>query len=852
MRRSAISKWSHSFSVLSNKGFCLLSGALLAISLALAGCSSDSGKTGSANPPPIRDNAPQPIYGGPPARDADVQNFKINLWENLANPTRCGACHGVDGESPQFARSDNINTAYDIVLNLVQMETPSESALVDKVQKGHNCWTQSTDFCAERVTTWIRNWVYASGIVPLTEASLKRPNDFPVSASLTFPSDTAAFAQHVYPLLRQYCADCHRADAPQAPVQPYFASSDVAAAYAAAQTKMLFNVQGSERDASRSRLVVRLREEAHNCWDNNCFVAGNTMEAALEAFAASMEMRPLDDSLLTSKAMGINDGTAVSQKGRVESNAIALYTFKEGKGTEVNDTSTGFSPELTLNLIGDVEWLSNWGVRINNGRLQGAVQPSSKLYHNITQTGEYSIEAWVVPADVNQGTALEPARIVSYSGSNSLRNFTIGQAEDSYLFFNRTSTTNADGRAALATPQGALQASQQHVVATYDATEGRKLYIGGELVEVVDPVAAGNINQWDQTFALVLGNETSGEYPWRGTIRLLAIHNRALTLDQVFTNYEAGVGQKILLAFSISDLIDGMDDAYIVFQVEQFDEYSYLFTDPYFFSFTETPTEDIVIRGLRIGVNGREAGIGQVFANLDVTISAEDYDPEEGAPLLSTKLGAVIEAEKGRDQDQFFLSFDAIGTRTRERVEEPVPPPPEPADLDPQPRIGVRTFAEINASFSVMTGIPVTDEGVVETYETVKQQMPPTENIRSFLVAHQMGITQLAVKYCNTLATSPARMQAYFPNFSDNRFDAAGRDALIDPLLKALLAHHIPAHNEQLADQPFEMYSRERLNDLIDTMTASCAGNVCSPSVARNTVTAVCAAALGSAVMLVQ
>ena len=48
------------------------------------------------------------------------------------------------------------------------------------------------------------------------------------------------------------------------------------------------------------------------------------------------------------------------------------------------------------------------------------------------------------------------------------------------------------------------------------------------------------------------------------------------------------------------------------------------------------------------------------------------------------------------------------------------------------------------------------------------------------------------------------------------------------------------------------MDSRERLNDLIDTMTASCSNNVCSASVTSNTVTAVCAAALGSAVMLVQ
>src|SRR5690606_12600997 len=146
------------------------------------------------------------------------------------------------------------------------------------------------------------------------------------------------------------------------------------------------------------------------------------------------------------------DGTAISQGGRVESNAIALYTFKEGTGTQANDSSTGFLPDLTLNLIGDVEWVSNWGVRINNGRVQGAVEPSSKLHRYITQTGEYSVEAWVVPANVTQEG---PARIVSYSGSNSLRNFTLGQTLYQYDFLNRTSTTNANGTPMLSTPDGA-------------------------------------------------------------------------------------------------------------------------------------------------------------------------------------------------------------------------------------------------------------------------------------------------------------------------------------------------------------------------------------------------------------
>ena len=40
-------------------------------------------------------------------------------------------------------------------------------------------------------------------------------------------------------------------------------------------------------------------------------------------------------------------------------------------------------------------------------------------------SGEYSIEAWVVPANVTQEG---PARIISYSAGDSNRNFTLGHA----------------------------------------------------------------------------------------------------------------------------------------------------------------------------------------------------------------------------------------------------------------------------------------------------------------------------------------------------------------------------------------------------------------------------------------
>jgi len=503
--------------------------------------------------------------------------------------------------------------------------------------------------------------------------------------------------------------------------------------------------------------------------------------------------------------------------------------------------------------------VSNWGVRINNGRVQGPGASSSKLHKYITQTGEYSIEAWLVPANVTQDG---PARIVSYSGSDISRNFTLGQTMYNYNFFNRSTTTDENGSPTVSTPDAAevLQATLQHVVVSYDLINGRSIYVNGNLIIDDDPSGAGLLTDWDDSFVLVLGNETSQQYPWQGTIRFLAIHNRALTPEQIQGNYDVGVGQKILVAFAIDHLIDDMSDAYIVFQMEQFDDYSYLLNNPYFYSFTETPSSEIHIQGLRIGLNGREAPVGQAYANLDIRINSSNYDVENGVAL--SDLGTIIELEKGPDQDQFFLGFDRINTTVTGREEVVTPPAPEREVIanDTQPRIGVRTFNEINASLSSMTGISMNNPSILSTYQVVQQQMPAAEDVKGFLVAHQMGVTQLSVKYCNILAQDSAKMATFFPDFSGNNFGVfdgsadpvTQRRQIIEPLLAALVSRDVPNVGTQLANQPLVADSYTRLNDLINTMTTGCSSGTCSDSVTENTITAVCAAALGSAVMMVQ
>ena len=181
----------------------------------------------------------------------------------------------------------------------------------------------------------------------------------------------------------------------------------------------------------------------------------------------------------------------------------------------------------------------------------------------IQGSGEYTIETWVAPANVTQTNAF----IVSYSGSNTTRNATLAQAVMQYQGFARSSVTDTNGNPPLVTTtaDGAAQAALQHVVLTYDPVNGQKIYVNGVYTGDADPSKGGSLANWDSTFALVLGNETTGQRQWQGTIKFAAIHNRALTPAQIQQNFAAGVGQKYYLLFGVSQLT-GVPQSYILVQ----------------------------------------------------------------------------------------------------------------------------------------------------------------------------------------------------------------------------------------------------------------------------------------------
>jgi hypothetical protein len=387
-----------------------------------------------------------------------------------------------------------------------------------------------------------------------------------------------------------------------------------------------------------------------------------------------------------------------------------------------------------------------------------------KLANLIQESGEYSIEAWAAPANVTQTNAW----LVSYSGSNTTRNVTLGQAAEQYEGFTRSSVTDTNGMPPLVTTttNGAAQAALQHVVLTYDPVNGQKLWVNGVFTGDMDPSKGGSLANWDSTFALVLGNETSGQRQWQGVIKMVAVYNTALTQAQIQQNFAAGVGQRYFLLFGVSALT-GVSQSYVMFTASQYDNYSYLFAQPKFISLNPSATVpgNLNMAGMRIGVNGRLAPSGQSFATLSASIGGANYTAANGQ--LLSPLGTVIPVALGAANDLFFLSFDQLGSHSHSFVDPPGTPTPPTPNNTPVPDFGVTTFERINNALSRITGVPITDPVVQPLFMSAQQSMPATPLMSAFISSQQTAISTLANAYCGELMANAAYRDAFFTSGLD-------------------------------------------------------------------------------------
>jgi Concanavalin A-like lectin/glucanases superfamily len=816
----------------------------LAASFALSACGGGGAPTEATGVAPPSSAAD--TYTGPAPATADVQAFKVSFWENVRSTSRCGQCHNATSpaQMPNFARSDDVNLAYAQANTVVNLLQPSTSLIVTKVGGGHNCWLSDPSACAQILTTWISNWAGASGGGGGTQVQLTEPPATAVGNSKNFPADPTLFATYVYtPVLVQYCSKCHSPDA-ATPQSPFFASKAGTPANALAQAYQYAIPLMNLNAPASSRFYSRLKVDMHNCWDT-CDNSAAQMLAAIQAFADHVTATTVDPSLVNSKAVLLSQGTIASGAGRFDGNVIAKYEFQgaPGSGLTAFDTS-GVDPAADLTMTGDIGFVGGWGIQIGAtgkpGKAQASTASSKKINDMIQSTGEYSVEAWVAPALV----AADKSYMVTYSGGDTLRNFTLGQTNQNYDFLMRTSTSDLNGMPQLATPTNAqvLQATLQHVVLTSDPVNGRKIFVNGVDTNVVDPQKGGTIGNWDSTFALVLGNEVSNDRPWQGVIKMVAIHNRALTADQILQNFKAGVGQRFFLPFNVADAT-GVNKGYVVFTVAQYDNSSYLFTSPTFLSLDPAAKPDgIPVKGMRIGINGTIPKVGQAYIPLDTTITTANYT---ATGTLLSAVGTVVAIQGGPATDQFFLSFEKLGSKSNVFT-EPEPIAVAPGNVDLAAAIGVRTFAQMNASMAKLTGVPTTNAAALATYVSLQQQLPSDPTLESFSSANQVGVAQLAIQYCNIAVNDPTMRGALFPGitFDASTLSSAGS---ISQVTTALATRVL---GTGLNSQPAIAKLAGAQGELDSLVGKLCTTSACNTADRVLKVTAAtCAAAMGSSVV---
>ncbi len=362
---------------------------------------------------------------------------------------------------------------------------------------------------------------------------------------------------------------------------------------------------------------------------------------------------------------------------------------------------------------------------------------------------------------------------------------------------------------------------------------------------------------------------------WNGILRMVAIHDRALTDEQVQQNYAAEVGQKYQIPFSVSHILnDGVPHSYVVYEVSQFDEFSYLFRNPRFINLDpENPDYApplTKLSGIRIGMNGQEVSVGQAYTNVSINNIAQGYSSKTG--LILSEIDTVMLIQNGAS-DEFFLTFEQFGDKSYSFIDnDQYNVAPLPTVENKPSDIGIRTFDEINASMAQMTNILNWQNvaGINGVYTTYRQQLPAAENIESFLSSQQMAIAQLAMSYCNELvirdeANSPKYFTGFTYDLASVAFNSTTKvNQIINPLLAKMLNvgdNTVDVSDSNLTTQPAVSDIRNELNWLINgggsparigMVTSPCTDTCNTTERTRQVVKAACTAVLGSATMLIQ
>jgi VanZ family protein len=198
--------------------------------------------------------------------------------------------------------------------------------------------------------------------------------------------------------------------------------------------------------------------------------------------------------------------------------------------------------DFDLYLKNDVRWIKDSrGIEFLGTGLAVSNSSTQEFFDHMERGNGLTLELWLETEDQNQ---YGPARILSYSIDPALRNFTIAQVSDKLVIRLRTTKTSLNGtNPHLIVDSTFDERSRQHVVITYDFSE-QKIFINGEQ-RTRSEILKGDFSNWDPTCRLVIGNEVTGNRPWKGKLYYAAVFNSPLTEREIRQNYLSGLPSQL-------------------------------------------------------------------------------------------------------------------------------------------------------------------------------------------------------------------------------------------------------------------------------------------------------------------
>jgi hypothetical protein len=231
-------------------------------------------------------------------------------------------------------------------------------------------------------------------------------------------------------------------------------------------------------------------------------------------------------------AIGDVVGDVVGDETRTTDGLLAFYPFNEPDGDRVLDQSGAEKP-LDL-VVKDASRTTRVASGLRFDAATVAESPSAVALNSaIRGSGEFSVEMWLEPSDVNELSAM----VMGLSVNTNARNAALVQRGTVLDSLVRSTATGILGEPPVSAADQTI-AAPAHVVLTRAVNGPTTLYVNGAVV-ATGPVG-GTLGSWSDWPRLHIGAERDGSKPWLGTVYLLAVYDRALSVDEVQRHQRIG------------------------------------------------------------------------------------------------------------------------------------------------------------------------------------------------------------------------------------------------------------------------------------------------------------------------